>query len=165
MHQQDFHQEPANKKIFSRLGIGEKNIVTVRPESTLQETLRLMKEKQIGNVVVVEDKSGAGIPVGILTDRDIALKAFDHDEISGLKVSDLMTPSPTTASIECGPFEMIRLMKENGITRLILVDDNGALVGLVNAKRLIQLFVEGLSDLAHISDAQKEREASTFRAH
>jgi CBS domain-containing protein len=51
-------------------------------------------------------------------------------------------------------------MKTAGVTRLPLVDDKGSLVGIVTAKKLLQIFAEGLSDLTQISERQKQNERS-----
>lgn len=162
MTQKDFHQNAAtHRSIFAHLGIGEKNIITLDPEASVDEAVGLMKAHQIGDVVIVTEQNGKSVPVGIVTDRDLALRAIATE--ANVRVSEVMTPSPLTATIEAGPFEMVRLMKENGITRLLLVDENGSLVGVVNAKRLIQLFVDGLNDLAHISETQKAKEAQGAR--
>jgi CBS domain-containing protein len=63
-----------------------------------------------------------------------------------------------TCPVGTGIFEMIRIMREEGVARLPLVSETGALKGLVNAKNLVRLLLQGLHDLAHISDQQQMNE-------
>jgi predicted transcriptional regulator len=118
-----------------------------------------MRKNQVGTVIIIEDREGVSVPVSIITDRDIALQA-EAGDLNTCKVANFMGDTLTTAHISSDEFELVRVMKTAGVTRLPLVDDKGSLVGIVTAKKLLQIFAEGLSDLTQISERQKQNERS-----
>lgn len=139
--------------------VQQKDLVCLTPNATLAEAATLMRKKQVGAVIIVEDREGSSTPVSIITDRDIALQA-EAGDLNSCKIVNYMNDNLTTAHIGTDEFELVRIMKESGVTRLPLVDDNGSLVGIVTAKKLLQIFSQGLSDLTQISDRQQQNERS-----
>lgn len=136
-----------------------KDLVCLTPNATLAEAAKLMRKNQVGTVIVVEDRDGSSAPISIITDRDIALHA-EVGDLSSRKIANYMSDNLTTAHIGADEFELVRIMKEAGVTRLPLVDDNGSLVGIVTAKKLLQIFSQGFSDLTQISERQQQNERS-----
>ena len=124
-------------------------VVHIRRESTLREAVSVMARQQVGALVVVEDGGGRGVPIGMLTDRDIAMAVLtagaDPDRAS---VTTAMTPEPVTCREDDGLFDVITLMRKRGIRRLPVVDANGALTGLVAADDLVGAIAEHLGELA-----------------
>ncbi len=135
----------------------DKNLICLSPDATLAEASKLMRENHIGDVIIVEDHDGKSMPVGIVTDRDLALHAEDKN-LNECKVSDVMSHSLTMAQVGEDTLEMVRMMKGAGVTRLPLIQEDGSLAGIVTAKRLLQVLVQGLSDLTQISERQQENE-------
>lgn len=132
------------------------DLVWVSPDADLAEAARLMKENQIGDVLVAHLQDGKLKPLGIVTDRDVSMESVAEEvPFDQLRVADIMTENLTCAPVESGFFEWIRTMKENGITRLPLVDSEGSIVGIVTARKLLCHLVQGLHDLTHISDQQR----------
>ncbi|MGE3680352.1 MAG: CBS domain-containing protein [Bdellovibrionales bacterium] len=138
---------------------GESNVVCVRPDSPVTEAVSLMREHHVGDVVVVEQGEGGYKPVGVLTDRDVALEivATGRDPREVL-VRDLMTRSVATAAMEDDLFTMLEIMKANGVTRLPVVDERGDLAGIVTTRTLFEVLLDGLMDLAEISERQHREE-------
>lgn len=99
--------------------------ITVSPAQPLAEAVALMRKHDISGVPVVEGKR----PVGILTHRDIRF-AEDLSQ----RVADLMTKRLITAPEGTSHEEAKRLMHENRIEKLIVVDAAGNLRGLVTIK-------------------------------
>ena len=78
-----------------------RNVVTIRPFEELLAAARLMRERHVGYVVVVEPMflDGSHRPVGVLTDRDIVVKVLAREvDPRTLRVGDVMTREPMTAS-------------------------------------------------------------------
>jgi CBS domain-containing protein len=140
--------------------IGKKNVVCVSAGAPVSEAIDLMKDNQIGDVIVCEGSSKK--PIGMLTDRDIALKVSKDVSFNEMKVSDVM---PEGKIVTCGQnedvFEMIRVMKEHGVSRLPIVDASGAVVRIVTAKNLLQYLTQSLVDLAEVSRNQQQKEQQT----
>lgn len=139
--------------------IGETDVVCIEPGETLSEAVRLMRDEQVGDLVVIERDGERTHPIGMVTDRDVAL-AVDTAGAGDLTVSDVMTHTVATANITEDVFAIARKMKEFGVARMPVIDDEGALKGIVTAKKLMQVFLQGLNDLASLSKRQQENEHS-----
>ena len=103
--------------------------IHLKPYETLQDALNLMKEYKISGFPIVNDENKL---VGILTNRDLR---FETDFTQ--KVEDVMTKAPLiTASHGISLEEAEEIFKTNKIEKLPLVDDIGALAGLITIKDL-----------------------------
>ena len=74
-----------------------REVVACPPSLSVDEAARLMRERHVGSLVVVERGDGGRLPAGILTDRDIvtAVVAKGANAFS-LRVGDVMSASPAT---------------------------------------------------------------------
>jgi len=134
------------------------NVVSVSPNATLKEAVKLMKDKQVGDVLVINPQSKIDSLQGIITDRDIALCLAEEVDFQDLKVSDIMSTSVVTASQSDDFFKLVSLMNQHGVTRLPLLDTQGKVVGVVTAKNLLELLVKSLFEVTQISEQQQENE-------
>lgn len=150
---------PSYQRRYRSYEVQQKDLVCLSPNATLAEAAQLMRKNQVGAVIVVEDRDGSSVPVSIITDRDIALQA-EAGDLKSCKIANYMNDNLTTALIGTDEFELVRIMKQAGVTRLPLVDEQGSLVGIVTAKKLLQIFSQGLSDLTQISERQQQNERS-----
>ena len=104
-------------------------VETVGPGSTLQETANKMKNRNVGVIPVVDGKK----VIGIITDRDITLRAVAPGlDVTKTKVSDLMTREPTFAYEDQTMYEACQLMEKNKVRRLIVLNRDGSLAGVVS---------------------------------
>ena len=131
-------------------------MITVTPETSLLAVASLMEEESVGSVVVVEEEK----PAGIVTDRDLALRAF----VSGMdpentSVREIMTPDPIVLEGGMGLFEAMEFMRGRGVRRMPVVDENGMLRGIITVDDIIRLLVEELSCVANILE-EESRETS-----
>ncbi|GGK75034.1 CBS domain-containing protein [Streptomyces flaveus] len=126
-------------------------VVTVRPDASLVEAAQLMRAHDIGDVLV----SGEHSVLGVLTDRDIALRAV-ADGVDPLTVSAhaVCTPNPVVVGPEDAVSAAVELMREHAIRRLPVVED-GHTVGMVSLGDLAVSEDPG-SALAEISRAAPE---------
>lgn len=139
------------------LETGQKELVCLSPDASLAEAARLMRQYHIGDVIVIDKRNGKSTPVGIITDRDIALEAESRN-LEESRISGFMNKSLATAKEGDDVLEMIRIMKESGVTRLPVVAQDGSLAGIVTARGLLRVLVRGLSDLTEISGRQQANE-------
>ena len=103
---------------------------TVTPEANLPEVARLMKDEDVGMVPVVA--SGGGNLLGVVTDRDIAIRVVaEGRNPSDVRVSDVMTTGVTTCTADDSVDELMDVMGREQVRRLPIVDERGALVGVV----------------------------------
>ena len=106
------------------------NPLTITPEQTLGDALDMMRTHNISGIPVVE-KSGSAPQklVGILTNRDVRF-ASDLEQ----KVADLMTRDVVTVRDGAAPDEARRLLHEHRIEKLLVVNSDGACIGLITVK-------------------------------
>jgi CBS domain-containing protein len=116
--------------------ITKKKVITVSPNDKVIKAARLMDKKNVGSVVVVKD----GKPVGILTDRDIAIRVVAKQaDIDSTLVKDVMTARIVTGREGQRAAELAKVMHENGIRRVPIVDKKGKLTGIITLDDLLYL--------------------------
>ncbi|MDK2800241.1 MAG: hypothetical protein PWP27_2579 [Clostridiales bacterium] len=102
-------------------------VVTVSPDTPIEQVAQLMQKHNIGVVPVVDD---SGVK-GVITDRDIVVRNVAHGtNPKTLKASDVMTSQVTTAAPTMDVSDASRLMAQKQIRRLPVVENN-KLVGVV----------------------------------
>jgi CBS-domain-containing membrane protein len=136
-----------------------REVIITTPDMSVMEAATLMKSCHVGDVVVVEERGAQRVPVGILTDRDIALTLVDRAvRLPYLRVNDVMTRELVTGSESENLFDVVKKMQSHGIRRLPVVNAKGSLEGIVTFDDLIELLSEELSDLAKLLAAEQKRE-------
>ena len=139
--------------------LGQKYVVTVTPETNLEDASRLMRENHVGDVVVVEVKAGRKVPVGILTDRDIVLATIAVGAPAKPFVAgDIMTKNIVTVKEDESLNNLIDLMKEKGVKRVPIVNRERGLIGIIALEDIIGLLSRELNALAEVVKRQKEIE-------
>lgn len=139
--------------------ICNREVVIAQKNDTLLEAAKLMREYHTGDVVIVEKRNGLNYPVGIVTDRDIVIEVIAK-EIDGnsLTLGDVMYRELTLAKEHDDIHETIQIMRQKGIRRLPVIDDNGALIGIITLDDLIDLIAEQLKNLAELIGKQQNLE-------
>ncbi len=144
--------------------ICKREVVFSHRNHTVREAALLMREYHVGDLVVVEE-NGKRKPVGIVTDRDIAISivalGLDPDVIT---VGDIMGPELVTMRENQGVFETIQQMRFKGVRRLPIVGEDGALVGIVAVDDLVALFADELSELSKVIAREQMVEVKTRRS-
>ena len=142
-----------------------RDVVCASKDTTILEAARLMRQHHVGNLVVVEDSAnGRRYPVGIVTDRDIAVSVIAPALDAALfTLGDLLSQELVTAQENQGIFESIQNMRMHGVRRMPIVDRQGALVGIVSVDDLIRLLGEELSELAKLIARERAREVQSKR--
>lgn len=120
-----------------------KKVITVLPGESLSSVARAMDQHNVGAVVIVENRK----PVGIVTDRDLALHLGARGLLSQTPVVKMMTTPVKTASRDDGVFDATQAMMAFGVRRLPVVDDDGYLIGLVTLDDLLRVLSGELSTL------------------
>jgi CBS domain-containing protein len=110
------------------------------PTESVLEAARRMGERRVGTLVIVDD---AGKPIGLLTDRDLALRVVAAGgDPRATSVGEVMTAHPKTVG-ESTPIESaLSLMRSGSFRRLPVVNDDGKLVGIVSLDDVLSLLAE-----------------------
>jgi inosine-5''-monophosphate dehydrogenase len=116
-----------------------RDLFIVTPDTSIAEAIKIMNERKIAGLPVVEGKK----LVGILTSRDV--RFFRDDK---KLVKDIMTRNVVTAKENISLEDALGIMAEKKIEKLPLIDDQGNLVGLITAKDIIkrQQFPDAVRD-------------------
>ncbi|MFD7294080.1 CBS domain-containing protein [Streptomyces sp. NPDC059897] len=127
-------------------------VVAVRPDASLVEAAQLMRAQDIGDVLVADDTR----VVGVLTDRDIALRAVaDGADPLTVSAEAVCTPHPVSVGPDDEVSAAVALMREHAVRRLPVVQDGHA-VGMISLGDLA-LTRDPASALTDISGAEPDR--------
>jgi CBS domain-containing protein len=133
-----------------------KNVKTVQSNKGLFDVCRIMKDNEIGSVIVV-DESGKDNPVGIITERDI-VNYLSSPEISlRMQINEIMSKPLITAHETQSLIDALQIMQKNNFRRLPIINKEGKLVGIVTDKDIFKMIINNkdlVSDLANNKDFQ-----------
>ena len=100
------------------------------PDTPAAEVARLMRENDCGVIPVVDGEETRTL-VGVVTDRDIALRGVGERRNPDVPVGELMTPSPDSCSPDDDVHEVEQLMMQKQVRRVPIIDAAGHLVGII----------------------------------
>jgi CBS domain-containing protein len=102
------------------------------PEHNVQQAAELMVKHDCGEIPVVENDQNMK-PIGVITDRDIACRVVATGKSpTQTRVRDAMSSPPMTVTPETNIQECCRVMEENQIRRVPVVDEAGRCCGMVS---------------------------------
>ena len=123
-----------------------RSVAAVSPSDKLDKAARLMKEEDVGCVLVLDEERR---PLGIITDRDIVLRVLAAKrDPAEVRVQEIMSPDPETARTYEPVLVTARRMAEESVRRLPVTDEDGHVVGLISVDDLLTLFITELSNVA-----------------
>jgi CBS domain-containing protein len=137
-----------------------RHVVITTADMRVVEAADLMKAHHVGDLVVVRQPDGDRVPIGILTDRDIALSVGRLVRHPELKVLDVMSANLVTSGEGENLYDVLKRMQSHGIRRLPIVNERGGLEGIVTFDDVIELLSEELTDLAKLVVREQKREQS-----
>ena len=121
-----------------------KNVITAEPKDSLAAAADLMKRNNVGSIVITE----RNCPVGIVTDRDLALGCLVHGFRPEDHVQTVMACPVSTIREDEGIMDATQLMMAEGVRRLPVVDERKCLVGIVTFDDLLLLLSGELHNIA-----------------
>ena len=120
--------------------------VVIRSDAPLEEAERLMHDRRISGLPVVD---GSERLVGVISRTDFldggsaSLAFLLRRRPTGLRVGELMTSPAVTTSLSSPLVEAARLMRDNRIHRVVAIDDAGRPVGVLAASDFVALYADG----------------------
>jgi CBS domain-containing protein len=112
----------------------QRHVVTVRRHEELATAAWMMRERNVGCLVVVESAGAMGgeKPIGMLTDRDIVTNVIARKgDPCTLVVEDVMTLRPLTVWASASLEDALQRMRSGGVRRVPVIDDRGRLAGIL----------------------------------
>jgi CBS domain-containing protein len=125
-------------EIFTR------NVVTGRPDETVAAVAFRMQEHNVGTVVIVDNQR----PVGIITDRDVALALGAQGLSPQTPVRKVMSQHVLAIPEDMGIYTASRFMRDRQVRRLPVVDREDRVVGMVTLDDLLRFLGRELYNLA-----------------
>jgi CBS domain-containing protein len=120
--------------------------VTCRSTSTLHDAARLMWECNVGTLPVVDPD---GRLLGVLTDRDVCLSAYDRDQpLRTIAVGTVMSERAFACAPDDTAEQAADVMARHGLRRLPVVDPSGQLLGIVSIDDLAGAAMRPGADLS-----------------
>jgi Predicted signal-transduction protein containing cAMP-binding and CBS domains len=120
-------QEATGKARMRCREIMTASVKTVAPQTTLVEVAAMMRDGDMGSVPVIDE----GKLVGIVTDRDIVIRAIAEGRGPETPVADAMTSEIFSVRPDDFVFEAIRLMGDKQVRRIPVVNEDGSLAGII----------------------------------
>jgi CBS domain-containing protein len=137
-------------------------VITVPPDATVKTVASLLVEHGISGVPVVGE---SGVVLGVVSEGDILLKergaeresrmlqwlpggvSLETEKLDARTASEAMTSPAITIGAGKSAYQAARLMTDEGIKRLPVVDGNGALIGIVTRADLVKAFARSDEDV------------------
>jgi CBS domain-containing protein len=115
-----------------------RHILATTRSATIAEAAAAMGRYRVGALLVMEDPPVRGSPIGIVTDRDLAVQGFASEAST---VGSVMTAVVASVAEGADVHEALELMRAHGIRRLLVTGEAGALRGILS----IDDVIDGLS--------------------
>jgi CBS domain-containing protein len=121
----------------------------------LAEAARMMRDKRVGALVVLDPLDPERRPQGMLTDRDIVRGQISKGaDLYCLTVGDVMSPHPLCLALGTDLGEAIEALNSRAVRRAPIVDGNGTLAGIVTLDDLVPAIARELQELAQLMGSQ-----------
>jgi CBS domain-containing protein len=156
---------------LTHLARDKEELVTATADATVGELARLMRDETVGCVLIEgQDKPGVimtergprrqagnpepnGEPVGIVTDRDLAMEVVaENRDPEGVTAADVMTESPVTVGEDDNVFTLCAQMRQHDVRRVPVVGEDGKLTGIVSLDDIIVRLEDEIDKIEQISN-------------
>jgi len=122
-----------------------RDVDTADPDEPVGTVARRLAARGVGSLVVVD---GEQCPIGIVSDRDLALRVLAQDrDPATTTVQDVMSPDPATVAEATTIESALEKMRKGRLRRLPVVDACGRLVGIVSLDDVLSLIAEELTTI------------------
>lgn len=126
------------KLVKHLLDVKGREIISIQPDASVLDAIKLMAERAVGSLLVMEGDE----LVGIVTERDYARKVIIKGRASdSTRVGEIMTSEVRTATIDQTVNDCMQVMTRRKIRHLPVVDD-GRVIGMISIGDLVQGIIE-----------------------
>lgn len=140
------------------------DVVYVEPATSALAAARLMRERHVGDLVVVDEARGAQEPIGVVTDRDIVIEVLGKDlDPAKVSVRQIMRTPVVVAQSNEDVATAIERMRAHGVRRIPVMGGDGTLAGILCFDDLILQLASDASALAEVVRREHIHEQRTRR--
>lgn len=128
-----------------------REVFSVAEDTTVHDAARYLRERQVRAAGVCDRD---GVLVGVISQSDISDKVAAENKCPAwMRVSEIMSRRLVTATPETSIEDCLRLMDQNGIYHLLLVEGQKGFLGMISVTDLLQLFASDQKDRADMLEA------------
>lgn len=106
----------------------------IAPEFSLAKALEIMASRRLDQVLIGRD----GVPLGIITERDVPRLLASHVDTASVTVADVMSAPLQTVAVDINVADAARRMEATGLRHLVVVDAAGRMAGVVSQHRMLE---------------------------
>lgn len=129
------------------------DVITAQRDTPVRTVVAQMAENNVGSVVVTDDSE----PIGLITDRKVALALEENPDVSQQTAEDLIGEDLVTADGSMTIFDVLQVMSDQSIRRVPIVDDENRLQGIVTLDDALVLLGTAVGNAAETIQSQIER--------
>lgn len=154
---------------LKRMNVGDicnRNVIYADIDTDILAAAQLMRKYHVGSIVIVMDKSHDKKPIGIVTDRDLAIKILAKDaSAQNITLHDTMTRDLVCVREDDDIMDTTRIMRLEGVRRVPVINDEGGLTGMLTMDDLIEMLATELSNLAGLIGREQRQEKKLECSH
>jgi CBS domain-containing protein len=137
-----------------------RHVVCAPGTTSVAEAAVLMRTHRVGDVVVIDRADAERMPIGIVTDRDVAVEVVARGlDPAAVTLGDLVRWGQLVTAQETDTYvDTLRLMRDKGIRRLPVIDAAGVLAGIITIDDMLPLIADELAQLAALGQRGRQRE-------
>ena len=126
----------------------QREFVTIHAHELLRNAAALMREQHVGALVVIDSAEPPHV-LGVVTDRDLAIEVLARDlNVAATRIGEIASNSLVAVAATASVHEAVSAMKESGVRRLLVTEEDGSVIGFVSADDLIAAIASELGSLA-----------------
>ena len=136
-----------------------RTVVFALPGNTVKHAAELMRNFDVGDVVVVAQEEDLRRPIGIVTDRDVTTKVVAHGlDADQLDVDEIMRQDIVIVDEKHSVEEVAHTMRVHGVRRTPVVNSSGGLEGILSFDDIVDHLAEQMTELAKLVQRQQEHQ-------
>lgn len=135
-----------------------RDVASATRNTTVIEAAKQMRHRHVGNLVVVDQ----GVPVGMVTDRDIVISVVATGlDAAVFTLGDMVLKGPITCGEDMDASTCLHQMRTQAVRRMLVVDKSGLLVGILTVDDLLRTLASDLNEVAKLIDREQVVEMKT----
>jgi len=141
------------------------DVVYCTAEITAAAAARLMRERHVGDVIVVAEPEVDQTPIGVVTDRDLVVEVLAKErDPAKVKVREIMRTPIVVAHSSEDAHQALERMKIHGVRRIPVMDEHGRLAGILCLDDLLKRLAADAVALAAVVSREQDQERRARRA-
>ena len=141
------------------------DVIYCTAETTVVAAARLMRERHVGDIVIIEEAEDGETPIGLITDRDLVVEVIAKErDPAKVRVREIMRAPMVVAHTSEEAHHALERMKVHGVRRIPVMDEHKRLAGIVCLDDLLKRLAADAVALAAVVSREQDQEHRRRRA-